>query len=402
MAEAAERGAGAARTLVLTCLTLVLSLATWFSATAVLPQLRAAWSLNDAQAAWLTISVQLGFVAGAVGSASLGLADRIAPNRLMAAGAAGAALANAGLLVAGGLPAAIVFRLATGACLALVYPPALKLLSTWFVKGRGLALGSAIGALTVGSALPHLINATLDLGWRDAVKITTASTLLGAVMALGLLRTGPYPFTRAPFDIRDLGAVLANRGFRLATGGYLGHMWELYAMWAWLLVLVRLRLGPEGGASLAALLTFAGIAAGAPACVLAGWLADRLGRPAVTMGAMIVSGACAAVIGFTFDGPLWLFVLVAVLWGASVIADSAQFSALVTERGDPRFVGTALTLQLGSGFALTGLSIWLMPLAAGWLGGWRWAPLLLVPGPALGVLAISRLLEARAARPRLA
>jgi len=386
--------------LVAACLCLVLSLATWFSATAVLPQLRAEWRLSDSAAAWLTISVQLGFVLGALGSATAGLADRVAPNRLMAAGAAGAAMTNAALLVAHDASAAIACRVLTGVCLAGVYPPALKLLSTWFRRGRGLALGSAIGALTLGSALPHLIDATLDLDWHDAIRATTVSALAGAAIAIVFLRNGPFPFPRTPFDARDLRAVLSNRSFRLATGGYLGHMWELYAMWAWLLILVRLRLDvADGGSQAAALLTFAIIATGAPACVLSGYLADRLGRPAVTIGALALSGSCAVLIGFTFEGPLWLFVLVGLLWGGSVVADSAQFSAMITERGDPRFIGTALTIQLGSGFALTGLSIWLLPLAAEWLGSWRWVPLLLVPGPVIGIAAIAGL-RGQAAQPQ--
>ena len=399
---AGEHGNTLRSMLVLTaaCSCLVLSLATWFSATTVLPQLRVEWRLSDSAAAWLTISVQFGFVLGALGSALAGLADRVAPNRLMAASAVGAALSNAALLLAHDATSGIAYRVLTGACLAGVYPPALKLLSTWFHRRRGLALGSAIGALTLGSALPHLIGATLDLDWRDVIKATSVSTLAGAAIALTFLRNGPFPFPRTPFDARDLRAVLSNRSFRLATGGYLGHMWELYAMWAWLLILVRLRLdGADGGSQAAALLTFAIIAAGAPACVLSGYLADRLGRPAVTIGALALSGGCAALIGFTFDGPFWLFVLVGLLWGASVVADSAQFSAMVTERGDPRFVGTALTIQLGLGFALTGLSIWLLPLAA------RMARLLALgaiaagPGPIIGIAAIASLRDQVAAQP---
>nr|WP_246514115.1 MFS transporter [Neoroseomonas soli] len=380
-------------------LCLVLSLATWFSATAVLPQLRVEWGLSASVAAWLTISVQVGFVLGALASALTGLSDRVAPNCLMAVSAVGAAASNAALLLAQDAMLAIPCRILTGVFLAGVYPPALKLLSTWFRQGRGLALGTAIGALTLGSALPHLIDASLDLHWRDAIRATTISTLAGAAIAMACLRNGPHPFPTTAFRARDLRMVLSNRPFRLATGGYLGHMWELYAMWAWLLILVRMRLDVAvGGSQAAALLTFAIIAAGAPACVLSGYLADRLGRPAVTIGAMAISGGCAALVGFTFDGPLCLFVAVGLVWGGSVIADSAQFSAMVTEHGDPRFVGTALTIQLGLGFALTGLSIWLLPLAAEWLGSWRWVPLLLVPGPAMGIIAIARL-RAMAAEP---
>lgn len=364
----------------------------WFSATAVLPQLRVEWDLSASTSAWLTISVQIGFVLGALASALSGLSDRVAPRHLMAASALGAAAANVALLAAQDAAFAIPCRILTGVCLAGVYPPALKVLATWFRRGRGIALGTAISALTLGSALPHLIDASLDLDWRSVIRATSASTLAGAVIALAWVRTGRFPFPRAPFHMRELRMVLGSRPFRLATAGYLGHMWELYAMWAWLLILVRLRLEAfEGGTQSAALVTFMIMATGAPSCVLSGYLADRMGRPAVTIGALALSGACAALIGFTFDGPLWVFIAVGLVWGGSVIADSAQFSALVTERGDPRFVGTALTVQLGFGFALTCLSIWLLPLAAEWLGSWRWVPLLLVPGPIIGIVAIARL-----------
>ena len=382
---------------------LVLTLATWFSAAAVLPQLRLEWGLSGPLAAWLTISVQIGFVLGAVASAALGLSDRIAPNRLMTMAAMGAAAGNAVLLLADGAGIAIAGRIATGLCLAGVYPPALKLLSTWFRRGRGVALGTAIGALTLGSALPHLIDASLEIAWRNVVLATTIFALAGGLMAGACLRSGPFPFPRTPFDMSHLRAILANRAFRLATCGYLGHMWELYAMWAWLLVIVRLRLETDGtGPQAAALLTFAVIAAGAPTCILAGYLADRVGRSRVTIAALALSGACAATIGFTFDGPLWLFIVVGLVWGGSIIADSAQFSAMVTEQCDARFVGTALTVQLGTGFALTGLSIWLLPIAADGLGSWRWVPLLLVPGPILGIAAIARMNSlCRKTQPRL-
>ena len=261
-------------TLVMLCGCVVLSMTSWFSAAAVLPQLRVLWQLSDSAAAWLTIAVQLGFVAGALLSAFTNLADLVPPRRLMAGCAAAAALVNLGLLAAPGAASAIALRLLTGVVMAGIYPPALKLVATWFRAGRGLALGSVIGGLTLGSALPHLANAAGGLPWQGVIVSASLATLAGGAGVLLLVRDGPYPFPAARFDPAALGAGFANRAVLLATAGYLGHMWELYAMWAWMLSFLRARLVADG-AWAASLLTFAVVAAGAPGCVAAGWAADR-------------------------------------------------------------------------------------------------------------------------------
>ncbi|MFC7608008.1 MFS transporter [Teichococcus aestuarii] len=354
----------------------------------MLPQLRALWAVSEAVAGWLTIAVQLGFVLGALGAALTGLPDRLPPRTLMAASALGAALANLALLAAPGPGSAIALRVATGVLMAGLYPPALKLVATWFRSGRGVALGSVIGALTLGSALPHAVNAGAGCpgrasSWRPAPP-RWRGRRRAAVPARGTL-----PLPARAVRAGAAAPALGNRAVLLATGGYLGHMWELYAMWSWMLAFLAARPGATGGD--ASLLTFLIVAAGAPACVLAGWLADRLGRTTLTIGLMAVSGGCAGLIGFAWPGPARLLLAIGLLWGATVIADSAQFSAVVTEVGDPALVGTALTAQLGLGFGLTALAIWALPLAAGALGGWQWAFLVLVPGPLLGILSMARL-----------
>ncbi|MET3580070.1 MFS family permease [Mesorhizobium robiniae] len=377
--------------LALLCVAVVLSLTTWFSATAITPELKAAWHLSGATEAWLTNGVQIGFVAGALTSSLVNLPDIVRLNRLMAVSALLAAAANAFLLTQPEPAGLVAARILTGVALAGVYPPALKLVSTWFVRGRGLALGAVIGALTLGSSLPHLFRALSGaLDWQLVVVAATIATLLGAAIFWFFASEGPYPFGKAVFDPRQIGAVFRDRPLVLVNIGYLGHMWELYAMWAWLLAYARAALEVQQHASpaLASLLTFLSIAAGVGGCLIGGVLSDRFGRSLTTAGLMIVSGMCALAIGFVFDGPLWLFALVAVVWGVSIIGDSAQFSAAVTELGDRRFVGTALSIQLGLGFALTVLVIWLVPQVAAWLGGWRWAFLLLVPGPFIGAAAM--------------
>jgi len=319
----------------------------WFSATAITPELRDTWKLSGPFLVWLTNGVQIGFVIGAIALSLVNLPDIIRPNRLMAASAAMAAFANASLLLEPGQEGLLLARAGTGIALAGVYPPALKLVSTWFASERGLALGVVIGALTLGSASPHLFR-TLSgsLDWQVVVVTATLSTLAGALTILLYAREGPVPFGKAIFDPRQIGAVFCNRPLMYATAGYLGHMWELYAMWTWLLTFNRAALEAQGGVSesVPSLLTFIAISIGMVGCVAGGLLSDRFGRTSTTAGMMIVSGTCAAFIGFTFDGPFWLFALVTLIWGISIVGDSAQFSAAATELADPRYVGTALSV----------------------------------------------------------
>jgi len=376
------------RALAVICAAMVLSLTTWFSATAVTPELAAAWNLSGAMLAWLTNGVQLGFVIGALASSLVNLPDIVRLNRLMAAAATIAALANASLLLEPGPAGMIAARMATGAALAGIYPPALKLIATWFVKGRGLAMGAVIGALTLGSAMPHLFRAILGtFDWRVVLGTASGATLVGALILLTMAREGPYPFGRAVFDPRRIGMVVRDRALVLATLGYLGHMWELYAMWAWLLVFLAAAPAMQG-TGLASWITFAAIGSGALGCVLGGRLADRFGRTAVTAALMAASGTCALGIGFAFDGPLWLLIAVAVVWGITVVGDSAQFSAAATELADPRYVGTVLSVQLGLGFLLTVGTVGVMPYLADAMGGWRWAFAPLAIGPVIGVAAM--------------
>jgi MFS family permease len=363
-------------------------MSTWFSASAVLPQLRAEWDLSDTGAAWLTIAVQLGFVAGALTSSVLNLADIVPPRLVIFAGCLGAAAANALLLAAAGVGVALVLRFATGFFLAGVYPPALKLMSTWFRRGRGAALGILTGAIALGSASPHLVNGLGGLDWEFVVAVTSTLTLAGGLLALLAVTEGPFPFPRATFDPRQARRVLANRGVRLASLGYFGHMWELFAMWTWFLIFASDEL--FSGEAAAAYATFAVIGAGALGCWVGGLLGDRFGQAATTAALMAVSGTCALTIGFLAAGPIGLVLGVALVWGFTVVADSAQFSTVVTEQADQAYVGTALTLQLAIGFTLTVATIWLLPILESAVG-WRYAFAFLAPGPALGVVAMMRL-----------
>ena len=370
----------------------LLAMSLWFSASAVSPALQAEWSLSAGASAWLTLAVQLGFVAGTLVSALGNLSDVVPTRALIAACAWLAAACNAGLaLEARGAGSAIALRFCTGFFLAGVYPPGMKLMASWFRRGRGVALGALIGALTLGKAMPYLVNAVGSGRWRINVLVVSALAVVGGLIVLLFVGDGPHAAPSARLDVAQIAKVFRNRGVRLADFGYFGHMWELYAMWTWVPSFLRASFSARGGApALAELASFVVIGSGVVGCVLAGVLADRIGRTAVTSAAMAASGACCLGIGFLFHAPPAVLLVVAAIWGATVIADSAQFSACVTELSDPRYMGTALTVQTCIGFLLTMGSIELVPVLVSSVG-WRWAFAALAPGPALGVLAMQRL-----------
>ena len=396
-ATAADEPRARWRMLALLAAAELLGMSVWFAGAAIAPQLRQAWGLSASQAGWLTSVVQLGFVAGTATAALLNLADVLPSRAYFAASAALAAIANAALLMVHDYRAALGCRFLTGLFLAGVYPPAMKMVSTWFRGSRGLAIGTVVGALTIGKATPYLVHALRSARIEPVVLVTSAGALLAAALVGAGYRNGPFPFARRPFSWGLVARVLRHRETRLATAGYLGHMWELYAMWTWLPAFLAAsvaaraaagRVGPS--ASIVDLLAFGAIAAGGIGCVWGGWAARRWGYAKVVTRAMALSGACALAIGFAFGSALWVLVPLAWCWGFFVVADSAQFSAMVTEVAPPHAVGTALTLQTSMGFLLTMLTIQLVPLIAG-VAGWRWAFPVLALGPLAGIAAIRRL-----------
>lgn len=392
------------RMLVLLACAELFGMSLWFAASAVSAQLGARWSLSPSEVGWLTAIVQLGFVIGTATLALLNLADIVPSRVLFSLSALIGAIANATILVAGSYRGVLVCRLFTGFALAGVYPPAMKMISTWFRARRGVAVGTIVGALTVGKAGPYLVHAIPGAGVQPVVLSATIAAFAAAVLVLFLYHDGPFPFPPRPFSWGLVATVVRERRWRLATGGYLGHMFELYSAWTWIPTFVAMSAAAAGIPAgprrdgLAALVAFCAIAIGGVSCVWGGIVADRRGREWLVTMAMAASGACALLIGFTFGRSMWLLVPIALLWGFFVIADSAQFSVLVTESVPAHAVGTALTVQTSVGFLLTMISIQLVPPVAAAIG-WRWAFVMLAVGPALGIAAIRRLRSVRLTVP---
>ncbi len=370
-------------------------MATWFSASAVILPLASAFGIAAEDRGWITGAVQFGFVTGAVTCAVIALADWVEPRRLIRSGMLVAVLANAAILIVHSTALLLALRFLTGVGLALVYPPSVRLLTAWFPHARGLVTGIAVGALTIGSFSPHLLSN--DLPWRSVVLGASILALLG-VPLISMVAAPPTLQRAARFDVRAVPRVLANRNVLLADTGYWGHMWELYAVWAWgpIFYAASLRAAHVNAPAGAIVFVAFGLI-GAAGCVLAGLIADRIGRAVVAAAALAISGTVSFCIGMSFGGNAFLVTALFVVWGFSVVADSAQFSAAITELSEPRYIGTALTLQMGIGFLITMLTIWLVGAIEAHFG-WRVAFMVLSAGPALGVsamLALRRRMQAR-------
>jgi len=408
MAVAAEtearRDVSSRRALFLLSVAVLLAMSLWFTGTAVIPQITALWHSGLGLGSWLTIAVQIGFSVGAITFAVFNIPDVFSPIKVFVISALLAAAANAAFAYFPAQPlTAILLRGATGFFLAGVYPVSMKIIAGWFQRGRGLALGIMIGALTVGSAVPHAANAIGGIPWRGVVLLGSLQAVIGAVIVAAGVREGPFAMPQSRFDPSQIFEIVRNRPLRLANFGYLGHMWELYSMWGWIAVIIAASAGwSRSKYEIAAALA---IAIGAIGCIWAGFASDRLQdqaasvrvaqRARVTIIAMAISAACCVLAALVLHRPL-LLVPLSMIWGIAIIADSAQFSTIISEVSDKRYVGTALTCQVALGFLLTaGVIRWMA-----WvhdLYGWNWALAGMALGPLLGIWAMSGLLTRPAA-----
>ena len=388
------------RTILLLSVAELLGMAVWFSASAVVSSLAAAWALDDAGRAWLTMSVQAGFVIGALISSLLNLSDLIPAPRLIAASSVLAALSTFLIpLFATGLALALVLRVLTGIFLAGVYPVGMKIITTWTQKDRGLGIGLLVGALAIGSAFPHLLNAFGGIrDWKQVMVWASALAALGGLISFFFIHEGPYKRPSPKFNWKYAGEIFRQRELLLANAGYLGHMWELYAMWAWIAVFLSASFKVTGLSNAwASAVTFAVISMGGLGSLLAGQWADRVGRTTVTILSLIVSGVCCLTAGLLFGRNPILLTTVCLVWGFAIVADSAQFSAAISELCRAEYTGTALTLQTSLGFLLTLVTIRMIPAVQGHVG-WTWAFAFLAIGPALGTWAMAALRRSPQAR----
>lgn len=373
-----------------------MALALWFSATAIIPVLRLEFAIDDTRASLFSSIVAVGYVAGTLGSALLGLADRLHPRRFFMASALVAAASNIAILVFQPTSWWIVFlRFVTGMCMAGLYPVGMKMASTWAKGDTGLLIGALVSALTLGAAVPHLLNAVGGLDWHFTL---IAASILAAVAGalVNFVGLGPAYGKVPPFHPAAVMRAWTDKALRFANFAYFGHLWELYAMWAWVALFLHASFAARLGYDTALvelyanLSTFAVVAAGAVGSAVIGLLADRLGRTMVTATVMLVSGTCALTIGFLFGDSVWIVLAVALVWGFTVVPDAPQTSACIIELSESSYVGTMLTVQTCVGFILTMLPIHVVPQMVDAFG-WRFAFIPLALGPFVGAYAMLQL-----------
>lgn len=394
------------RTVLALALAELLVMGLWFSASAVTASLSQEWALDSGQVAWLSMAVTVGFVAGAFLSALTNVSDIYPPRLVFGIGAFVGAGATALITISGGYRPSLLLRIITGFVLAGVYPVGMKMMATWMKEDRGLGIGLLTGALAIGTASPHLIRAVGGIDqWQIVLYVAATLAALGGVLVLLTGELGPYQTAPAQFRWRYIGQVLRDRGTRLANFGYLGHMWELFSMWTWisLFLLASFESGQRtmvfglSAATAASLVTFLAIAASGPSSLLAGWLADRVGRTRITMVSLLISGICCLLIGFSYGSSPWLVSLIALVWGFAIAPDSAQYSTAISELADPEYMGTALTLQTSLGFLLTLVTVRLVPTLVESIG-WQYAFIILSLGPVFGIWAMRSLQLSPAAK----
>lgn len=358
----------------------------WFAGNAVMADLQLNFGLSTDALGYLTSSVQAGFIIGTLVFALLTLADRFSPSKVFAVSAVIAAALNAAILLADGqLIILLVCRFITGFALAGIYPVGMKIAADYHDKGLGKALGFLVGALVLGTAFPHLVKTVSNsLSWTTVIYVTSGLALLGGISVFALVPDGPFRKAGTQLDLSVVFKVFRDRKFRSAAFGYFGHMWELYAFWAFVPVFLS-----SYGIANVSLWSFIVIGIGSVGCVIGGYFSASVGSKKVAITALILSGISCLLSPLYFQVPEVLFLALLIFWGFFVIMDSPQFSTLVAQTAPSESRGSALTIVNSLGFLLTIFSIQLLS----WFGETanpRWLFLLLLPGPVLGVLAVRK------------
>ncbi len=382
------------RSVLLLAFAQVFALSLWFISAAVLPDMLREYPLSTLAQAALSSAVPAGFVMGALVSALTGLSDRFDPRRVFAVCAVFAAGSGYALLIfEPGSWVSVLMRFVTGAMLAGVYPVGMKIAVGWGKEDRGLLVGLLVGALTFGSASPHLVAWIGEAEWRTTITIVSSLTLVSSVLIL-FAGLGPYHARAPAFKASSIGQAWTNKHVRYAYLGYFGHMWELYAMWAWIGVAVlasyRFSMAEADAIAFSKLTAFLAIGLGGFACILGGYAADRIGKAQVTIIAMTVSGLAALATAVSFGGPPWLTFCAVAIWGIAIVPDSPQFSALVADGSPPEIAGSLMTFQTAIGFALTIFTVQITPYVVE-LTSWPTVMVIMAIGPAFGIWYMRKL-----------
>jgi len=384
------------RSILLLVIAEIAAMSLWFVSSAILSDMQLEFSFTASYGAALASSVPAGFVVGALLVAFYGIADRFDPRLVFALASFLAAVFNLGLLLIdiGGF-SAILLRFLTGVCLAGVYPVGMKIAVGWGDKDRGWLVGLVVGGLTLGSAAPHLLSFLGGADWRLTTLIASIIAVFSSLV-IAFTQLGPHHTIVSKFQVSAIKIAWTNRNIRRAFFGYFGHMWELYAMWSWIVTALAVSYSMQIGASeaqeFAKLTAFIAIAGGALMCPFAGLFADKIGKAKITIIAMSISGCSALFAAMFFGGPIELMFVIVLIWGLSIIPDSAQFSALIADFAPSELSGSIMTLQTALGFALTIMTIQITPIIAN-VWGWPMVFVLLALGPFVGILSMYPLLK---------
>lgn len=368
-------------------------LSLWFAPNAVFVQLVSIYNFTDNDLSIISIAIIAGFIFGSLISALFNLPDILKSQHLFFVSSILGGIANGLIIFVSDFNYIWLLRFLTGAFLAGIYPVGMKLTSSHFKENRGLAIGILLSALTAGSGLPYLFNLFGQPDWKIIIVIVSLLAFLCGILVITFIEEGPFLGKNKGFQFNTIKRVYSKKSVKLANYGYFGHMWELYAFWVWIPVFLKEvyeKSNPQSSASEVVFYfsmgSFLVFAIGAISNVVGGYLSDRIGRTLFNIIMLSMSGISGIVIGFFYGNPTGA-IIVALIWGATIIPDSPQYSTMVTELSDQDLVGTALTLQTAIGFTITMISVRMMPLLVD-MYSWERAFMFLSIGPLLGIISM--------------